>query len=180
MAVGTAVRAEVGGDHTCEGKQPRRRRQLDPKVTDAPRAQANLESVTINLPKPLKPRLSAIQQACVAATFAANPGACPPASVMGKAVVDTPMLGTPMTGPAYLVYHRGIKYPEVMLVLQGGGLSLQLAGSVNIDKGISSTTFSQLPDIPMSLFELDLPEGRNSCLVRVKVFAPSRGTRSTR
>ena len=79
-------------------------------------------------------------------------------------MVDTSILGTPMTGPAYLVFHRGIKYPDVVLVLQGSGLSLQLSGSVNIDKGISSTAFSQLPDIPMSLFELDLPEGRNSLL----------------
>lgn len=154
LAVTTLAKASSRGDGAS----------FDAKVTNAPGTHANLRSVIINLPKPLKPRLTAIQQACVAATFAANPGACPPASVIGKAVVDTSILGTPMTGPAYLVFHRGIKYPDVVLVLQGSGLSLQLSGSVNIDKGISSTAFSQLPDIPMSLFELDLPEGRNSLL----------------
>lgn len=135
---------------------------LDVKVTSAPGVHSNLTSVSIELPKSLKPRLGAVQQACVAATFAANPAACPPASVVGSAVVNTPLLTVPLTGPIYLVFHRGTKYPGLVTVLQGGGVELQLAAAVNLDNGVSRTAFKLLPDVPMSLFELDLPEGSHS------------------
>ena len=135
---------------------------LDVKVTSAPGIHTNLTSVIIELPKSLEPRLTTVQQACVAATFALNPAACPSASVVGSAVVDTPLLATPLTGPVYLVFHRGTKYPGLATILQGGGVELRLAAAVNIEKGISSTAFRLLPDVPMSLFELDLPEGGHS------------------
>jgi hypothetical protein len=137
---------------------------LNVKVTDSSSTHANLKSVIIKLPKALKPRLSAVQQACLAATFAINPQACPPASVVGRAAVNTPMLSAPLTGPVYLVFHRGEKFPELVLVLRGSGLDLQLKGAVEVNKGVSSTTFNSLPDIPMSLFELDLAEGSHSLL----------------
>jgi hypothetical protein len=135
---------------------------LDVKVTTASGLHSNLASVIIDLPKSLKARLTTVQRACVAATFAANPAACPSASVVGSAVVGTPLLAAPLTGPVYLVFHRGIKYPGLVMILQGGGVELQLAAAVNIDKGVSSAAFRQLPDVPMSLFELDLPEGSYS------------------
>lgn len=137
---------------------------LDVKVTEPSGTHGNLESVVIKLPKALKPRLSAVQQACLAATFATSPAMCPTASVVGRAAVDTPLLSSPLTGPAYLVFHRGSQYPDLQLVLQGSGLSLELKGAIEVKKGISSTTFSPLPDIPLHLFELDLPEGAHSLL----------------
>jgi hypothetical protein len=137
---------------------------LDVKVSDPPGIHANLKSVIVKLPRALKPRLSAVQHACLAATFAISPQACPPASLVGSAAVDTPMLSSPLAGPVYLVFHRGSKYPDLVMVLSGSGLDLQLKGTVEVTKGISSTTFSPLPDIPMSLFELDLPEGSHSLL----------------
>jgi hypothetical protein len=137
---------------------------LNVKITDAASVHANLKSLSIKLPKALKPRMIAIQQACLQATFASNPHGCPAASVVGNAVVDTPTLSAPLTGPVYLVFHRGAKYPDLVLVLQGDGVGLQLRGTVEINKGISTTTFSPLPDIAISLFELNLPEGSHSLL----------------
>jgi hypothetical protein len=137
---------------------------FDVKVTGAPSGQANFGSVTITLPKPLKPRLTAIQQACEAATFERAPEGCPPDSVVGTAKIVTPMLSTPLTGPAYLVYYRGVKYPKLVMVLQGSGVEVQLVGLLGISKGILTTKFSSLPDIPMTLFEMNLPKGRNSAL----------------
>ncbi len=135
---------------------------FDVKVTGASSGHANLGSVIITLPKPLKPRLTAIRQACVAATFANNPGACPPDSVVGSAAIDTPMLSLPLTGPVYLVYYRGVKYPELVMVLQGSGVEVRLTGLLSIAKGILTTKFRTLPDVPMSLFEMDLPAGAHS------------------
>jgi hypothetical protein len=137
---------------------------LNVKITDAASVHANLKSLSIKLPKALKPRMIAIQQACLQATFVSNPGGCPAASVVGNAVVDTPTLSAPLTGPVYLVFHRGAKYPGLVLVLQGDGVGLQLKGTVEINKGISTTTFGSLPDIAISLFELNLPEGSHSLL----------------
>ena len=137
---------------------------LNVKITNSASVHANLESLSIKLPKALKPRMIAIQQACLQATFASNPQACPPDSVVGNAAVDTPLLSAPLTGPVYLVFHRGAKYPDLVLVLAGDGVGLQLKGTVEINKGISTTAFSLLPDIAMSLFELNLPEGSHSLL----------------
>jgi hypothetical protein len=137
---------------------------FDVRVTGASSGHANLEAVIINMPKPLKPRLIAVQQACVAATFTKNPSACPSRAVVGSAVIDTPMLSTSLTGPVYLVYYRGVKYPKLVMVLQSSGVEIQLTGSLSIGKGIVTTKFSPLPDIPMSLFEMDLPEGAHSVL----------------
>jgi hypothetical protein len=134
------------------------------RVTNARGAHANLASVSMALPEALKPRLAAVQQACLGAVFAVNRGACPPASVVGRAVVDTPMLNTPLAGPMYLVFYRGTKYPKLVTALRGSGLEIQMTGLLTINKGQGSTTFKALPDVPMSLFELDLPAGRHSLL----------------
>jgi hypothetical protein len=149
---------------------------FDVKVTSPPGAHANLASLTVDLPKPLKPRLTAVQRACTAATFAVNPGACPPGSVVGKATVDTPIQSSPLTGPVYLVFYRGVKYPKLVMVLQGGGMEIQLTGALNVGKGISSTAFGSLPDIPMSLFELDLSKGGNSVLGATENLCSKRRT----
>ncbi len=137
---------------------------LDVKIAGAKSGQANLKSVTVNLPRPLKPRLTAVQRSCLAATFAKNPAACPPESVVGNAMVHTPMLNLPLTGPVYLVFYRGVKYPKLVMILQGSGVEIQLTGLLSVNKGISRTELAPLPDIPMSLFELNLPEGGHSVL----------------
>ena len=137
---------------------------FDLKVTAAPGGYSNLESMIVNLPKPLKPRLIAVQHACLAATFAKDPAACGPGSAVGSAAIDTPILSTPLAGPVYLVYYQGVKYPKLVMVLQGSGVEVRLTGSISISKGIVTTKFRPLPDIPMSLFEMDLPEGGDSAL----------------
>jgi hypothetical protein len=137
---------------------------LDIKVTGAQRGYANLQTMIINLPKPLKARLSAVQQACVAATFTNDPAACPPYSAVGSATVATPMLAAPLAGPVYMVYYKGVKYPKLVMVLQGSGVEVRLTGSLSVSKEIISTKFRSLPDVTMSLFELDLPKGAHSAL----------------
>jgi hypothetical protein len=137
---------------------------LDVKVTAAAGGHANLESVSLSLPKPLKARLAAIQQSCVGATFAKNPAACPPHSVVGNAVVDTPVLSVPLAGPVYLVFYRGVKYPRLEMLLQGSGVEVRLTASLNVSGGISHTTLIELPDVPMNTFEMRLPAGRSSVL----------------
>jgi uncharacterized repeat protein (TIGR01451 family) len=126
--------------------------------------EANIHSVHVQLPKALPARLTTLQKACTAAQFEANPAGCPPASIVGDAVAHTPILTSPLQGPAYFVSHGGAKFPELVLVLQGEGVTIDLAGETDIKNGVTSNTFAQVPDAPVTSFELTLPQGQYSAL----------------
>jgi hypothetical protein len=133
-----------------------------PKATFG--SQANIKSVKVNLPKQLPSRLTTLQKACAAATFNANPASCPAASIVGHAIAITPLLPVPLTGPAYFVSHGGEEFPSLIVVLQGYGVTVDLVGTTFISKGITSSTFKTVPDVPVGTFELTLPQGKFSAL----------------
>jgi hypothetical protein len=128
-------------------------------------AEANIHEVKVELPKQLPSRLTTLQKACTNAQFEANPGGCPSASVIGHAIVHTPLLPVPLEGPAIFVSHGGEAFPSLTMVLQGYGVTIDLVGTTFISKaGVTSTTFKAAPDQPFSTFELTLPEGKFSAL----------------
>jgi uncharacterized repeat protein (TIGR01451 family) len=141
---------------------------LDVKLT-FPKApfgsDANVSRVKVELPKLLPSRLTTLQKACLDATFDQNPALCPPGSIVGSARANTPTLPVPLSGPAYFVSHGGAKFPELIIVLEGDGVRVDLAGETFISKaGVTSSTFNTVPDVPVSSFELYLPEGPHSAL----------------
>ena len=121
---------------------------------------ANVAKVRVSLPKQLPSPLKTLQKACTEKVFAENPTSCPKASRVGEATVGTPVLEGPLSGPAYFVSHGGAKYPELIIVLTGeDGVTVQVHGETFISKqGITTATFSTVPDVPFSTFELTLPK----------------------
>jgi hypothetical protein len=127
--------------------------------------QANIAKVKVSLPKQLPSRLTTLQKACPAQTFEANPAACPTASRIGMATATTPILPVALNGPVYFVSHGGEAFPDLVIVLQGYGVTVHLVGTTFINKvSITSTTFKTIPDVPVGSFELKLPQGPNSAL----------------
>ena len=128
-------------------------------------SQSNIASVKVDLPKQLPSRLTTLQKACTAAQFESNPAGCPKESLVGHATAVTPVLPVPLNGPAYFVSHGGEAFPSLIVVLQGYGVTVDLVGTTFISKaGITSSTFKQVPDVPIYSFDLTLGEGPFSAL----------------
>jgi hypothetical protein len=132
-----------------------------------PAGEAGIHSVAVTLPVQLPARLTTIQQACTETVFNTNPASCPAGSNIGTATASTPILPIPIAGPVYLVSHGGAAFPDVVAILQGEGVTVDLTGSISIKHNITSSTFASVPDAPITSFQLILPEGPHSGLAAV-------------
>jgi hypothetical protein len=142
-------------------------------------SQANIRSVKVKLPKQLPAELQTLNRACRHQLFEVNPAACPPESRIGQAVVHTPLLPVPLQGPAYYVSHGGEEFPDVVIVLQGDGVTIDLVGHTLIRRKVITSTFAAAPDVPFETFALTLPQGKfpalgaNGNLCKQKLTMPT-------
>ena len=142
---------------------------------------ANIKSVKVELPKALPSRLTTLQRACLQKEFKANPASCPPESVIGTAKAVTPLLPVPLEGPVYFVSNGGEAFPNLIMVLQGDGVTIDLVGDTYISPaGVTSSTFNAVPDQPVTSFELNLPEKKFSALGTNKNLCDLTSTKTTK
>jgi hypothetical protein len=127
-----------------------------------PPRQANVHSVSVQLPKGLTARGTTVAGACPEATFASNLAACPNARI-GSVHAETPLLNGPLDGPVYLVAHSTV-LPTIEALLSGQGLNIDLSGAVTLAATGITSSFNAVPDVPITRFVLDLPRGPHSAL----------------
>lgn len=142
---------------------------LDAKLSYPPGAMgkdANVAAVKVSLPKQLPSFLPTLQKACPAAVFTGNPANCPAGSIVGIARATTPLLPVGLSGPVYFVSHGGEEFPNLIIVLEGDNVRVDLVGDTFISEktSITSSTFKTIPDVPVNTFELYLPQGANHAL----------------
>ncbi|HUA73712.1 MAG TPA: hypothetical protein VL988_03050 [Solirubrobacteraceae bacterium] len=136
---------------------------LETTLNEVP-GQANVKSVKVQLPKALPSRLTTLQKACPAATFEADYRKCPSGSFVGGARANTPTLPGKLSGPAILVSHANLAFPDLVLVMEANGVRSILVGNTDIKNGITTTTFASTPDVPVSSITVNLPVGGHSAL----------------
>jgi hypothetical protein len=136
-------------------------------TTDVTQAAGQAPSRSVSLafpPSVLAPNLSVIGALC------SDPasGTCTP---VGSASSTSPVYPAPLSGKAYLT--GSVLAPSLTLVFPAP-FSLTLSGTVNL--GTDSTTFTGLPDIPLTDLAVTLNGGANS--VFEASCTNSRGTAS--
>ena len=126
-----------------------------------PAGQANSAASTVTLPLSEQVDNSHLKMICTHVQFAAN--ACPPESIYGEATAISPLLDEPLSGPVYLA-SGSHPLPDLLIALRGQ-ISLNLRGEVESVGGRLRTTFSNLPDAPLSQFKLTMQGGGKGLLV---------------
>jgi hypothetical protein len=89
---------------------------------------------------------------------------CGERNTIGSATAVTPLLPIPLTGPVKLIAPKGGGVPELRLELSGL-LSISLTGKTALTGAGVRNTFSGIPDVPLSRFELKLKGGKEGILV---------------
>jgi hypothetical protein len=137
------------------------------------KGQANIAKARVTLPKSvvLDPTNST-DPALVCDYDKGLAADCPASSVIGKATARTPLLGKPLTGDVHLV--QGIRFgptgnrirttPSLLVKLRGE-VSLDLRGTTTVRDNRLVTTFGQVPDAPVSRFDIKIDGGKKGILV---------------
>jgi hypothetical protein len=100
--------------------------------------------------------LAALHNTCSQEAFAA--GNCPAASIVGVATAVTPIVADPLSGPVYLVKLPDKVLPGLVASLHGVvDMPVTITNSI-VDHHLSSTV-TNIPDVPLTRFDLMLKAG---------------------
>jgi hypothetical protein len=140
---------------THRAQHPKLKATLTPKE-----GQANVEVASVALPHSIFLDQSSLGTVCTRPQFAAE--ACPAKSVYGHAIAYSPLLSQPLEGPVVLRSSNNT-LPDMVAHLKGQ-VDIDLDGKIDSYKGGIRTTFTGIPDLPVSKFVLVLPGGKHGLL----------------
>ena len=124
--------------------------------------EANNDRTQVSMPKTLLLDQGHIGTVCTKVQFSSH--SCPADSVYGQAMVETPLLEKPLSGPVYL-RSSNTKLPDLVADLNGQ-IEIALVGKIDTAKGGGlRATFSKLPDAPFNKFVLNMQGGKKGLLV---------------
>lgn len=133
-------------------------------VLTQPSRQANIDRVSVVLPRSAFIDNDHVNNPCTRDQF--SEGACPPASILGKAAAFSPLLEEPLRGRVYFRSNGGVRdLPDIVAALRGQ-VNLNLVGFIDSVKKPGTeiarvrTTFALVPDAPVSKFVLSMKGGR--------------------
>jgi hypothetical protein len=124
-------------------------------ITQGPE-QAGQAAATVVLPGVVGADLTQLSRACPAAQVALR--RCPDTARVGTVEAATPLLAHPLTGNVYLSSKAVGQLPGLTIQL-ADPIPLRLEGSVELTPSGLKTTFTGLPDVPLSRFALNLDGG---------------------
>jgi hypothetical protein len=147
------------------GGRKQTRRAGHPKlraILKAREGDANLARATVTLPPSEMIDQGHIKTICTRVQLAAQD--CPKGSVYGWAKAQSPLLDDPLTGPVYLV-SSDHTLPDLLADLHGQ-VDIRLHGVVkSVKHHRIRTTFSPIPDVPVSTFMLTMKGGKKGLLI---------------
>ena len=143
------IDASIGGNgRTAKGARPAVR-----TVVSQATGEAGQSSVAVTLPGVLGVDLTRLAVAC-APELALSRG-CPEETKVGSVTAGTPLLADPLGGDVFLTANPAGGLPKLTIQLDDP-IPLRLDGTPELTAGGLKTTFTGLPDVPLTRFQLDL------------------------
>jgi hypothetical protein len=163
--------ALTGRKQTTTGKHP----GVKATVTQTGIGEAGIRKAEVRLPKSLALDVDNAQALCEFAdgTKPDLENHCPKGSIVGRARATTPLLNQPLAGNVYFVKNvrtdpktgNTIRTLPMIIVALRGEIAINLVGESNTTKsGKLVNTFDEVPDAPVSKFNLNIQGGRNGIL----------------
>lgn len=147
----------IGGKkQTRRAGHPKLRATLTARPGDA-----NIARATLTMPRSELIDQSHIKTICTRVQLAARE--CPKASIYGSARAKSPLLDDELAGPVYLVSSNHV-LPDLLADLRGQ-VNIQLHGVIkSVKHGRIRSTFSPVPDVPVSKFTLTMRGGKKGLI----------------
>ena len=136
---------------------------------------ANIEGAVVRLPRSAFLEQAHIRTICTRVQFAARGGngaGCPEGSVYGHVTAYTPLLDEPLKGPVYL-RSSNHNLPDLVFALHGL-VDFEAVGRIDSKHGGIRTTFTKVPDAPISRVILHMQGGRKGLIVNSRSLCAHR------
>lgn len=122
---------------------------------------ANIEGAVVRLPRSAFLDQGHIRTICTRVQFAADN--CPKGAIYGHVKAFTPLLSEPLEGPAYL-RSSNHNLPDLVFDLHGI-VDVEASARIDSKNGGIRTTFTEVPDAPISKVIVDMQGGKKGLIV---------------